>query len=109
MNVEELILVVNQHGYELSPAGDKIRYRGIGEPPQNLIEIIRKHKKGLLIWLTAKEKLTLLAKEYVWELDDLLDWFKDDMDMKDLARWTLPQVRQSVEFYINHHEYLRRR
>ena len=57
----------------------------------------------------ALRRLTQLAEEYCWDLDDLLDWFRDDLDMSDLARWTMPQVRQSVEFYINHHNYLKDR
>ena len=60
-----------------------------------------------LKYTSAIRRLSQLADEYHWDLNDLLDWFKDPMDMEDIARWTLPQVRQSVEFYINHHKYLR--
>jgi hypothetical protein len=107
MNAQELVSIAKQQGYELISAGQNIKYRGIGEPPHKLIEHLRKHKQEVLIWLTAKERLSLLAKEYKWDVDDLLDWFKDPMDMHDLARWTIPQVRQSVEFYIDHHERFR--
>ena len=108
MNTQELISVISQHGYELKSAGDKVKYWGKGELPPALLDDMRTHKEELLNWLTAKEKLALFANEFDWDLGDLLDWFKDELDMRDLARWTMPQVRQSVEFYIGHHEYLRK-
>ena len=81
MNTHELITAVTDHGYELTPAGDKIKYQGPGGIPDDLLAKLATHKQEVLSYLTAKEKLAYLAEEINWDLYDLLDWFKDDDDM----------------------------
>jgi len=71
-------------------------------------QYIRKHKPALLDELqdinkTAARKLHQIAQEQDWPLSDLLDWYKSDLDMKDVARLGMPQVREVVRFYIDNY------
>ena len=49
----------------------------------------------------AWNRLATLANESDHSLDDLLDWYKDDMDMRDIARWDMNTVRHVVGQYIS--------
>jgi hypothetical protein len=52
--------------------------------------------------ITAKRKLEMIAEEFEWELDDLLDWYQNDM--KDIGRLKISEVRFIVADYIENHE-----
>ena len=108
MNTCTLVADVENYGYQLTQADGKIKYRGQGGLPDNLISKLKSGKPAVIQYLAAREKLNILASEFNWPVDDLLDWFKDDDDMKDIARWDIYLVRRSVQFYIDNHKQFRR-
>ncbi len=102
MNTIGLVSDVSKHGYELTLAGRNIRYRGKGGLPGDLLNRLRNHKQAVIVYLSAKEKLTIVAEEFEWEFDDLLDWYQ--YNMKDIARLQISEVRFIVADYIQNHK-----
>lgn len=52
----------------------------------------------------AHDRLAVVAQEFQWSLAVLLDWYKADRDIADLARWPMETVRQVVLDYITNHD-----
>ena len=98
MNTIGLVSAVKNHGYELSLADGKIRYRGKGGLPDDLLSQLRNHKQAVLIHLSAVEKLTTITEEFDWPITDLLDWYQHDM--ADIGRLSIEEVRFFVQDYI---------
>ena len=48
-----------------------------------------------------------LASEFKWQIDELIDWYKSEEDMKDIARLDMSQVKEVVRFYIDNYELCR--
>ena len=103
MNAQNLIAVAFQCGVELTPAGDKIRYSG--KIPDGLLDALRKHKQEVLNYLIEEEKLAYFADLYEWDLDDLMDWYKNDY--ADIARLDLSQLLNVVRFYLENYDLCR--
>lgn len=52
--------------------------------------------------ITAKRKLEMMAEEFEWEHNDLLDWYQ--YNMKNIARLKISEVRFLVADYIKNHQ-----
>jgi len=103
MRVEALVSSTAQQGFILWRDGDNVRFKGSREMSPDMIEGLRQQKLELLAYL----KLRDIAGEMDWQLGDLLDWYKADIDMRDIARWNMEKARGVVLDYINNFELCR--
>lgn len=101
MNTGEIVSAVTNRGYQLTLADGKIRYRGNGGLSNVLMDQLRHHKQAVIVYLAAKEKLVILANEFNWDIDDLLDWYQHDME--NLGRLEFNEVRFIVKDYLTNH------
>jgi len=98
MNVSTVIADLDCRGYQLTLDGERIVYRGHGCLPDDLLDSMRKKKPKLMAWLRAKDKLALIAGGLEYPVDELLDFYQNDMP--DIESMDLDTLRFIVADYI---------
>ena len=102
------VQTVESYGVRLAADGDELVITGnIKALTEDHVTWIRDRKWQLLTELEVTNKLSLIAKELGWPLDDLLDWYHSDLDMHDLACFDHDTVLLVVRDYIQNYDLCR--